>query len=189
MLRRTALLALVSIASLALVAAAATQGGTASGGQSNNSTTTIKPAVTKGTLVKIQGEILIKANQASVWAALTTTEGLGKLTGIKGLPAGGKITKPGDAFPGTAWTDAGLVMCTLFARETELRTTFEPTSAGYLCQHRILLKRDGSGGTMLTVLDRYTDDSAAAQVDATAAIVANQLATQLEAFRVSVEMP
>jgi len=188
MLRRTALLALVSLASLPLVAAAATQGTTASGGQTN-STTTIKPAITKGTLVKVQGEILIKANQATVWAALTTTEGLGKVTGLKNLPAGGKIAKPGDMFPATAWTDAGTVTCTFLGREAELRTTFEPTSAGYLCQHRIMLKRDGSGGTLLTVLDRYTDDSAPAQVDATATIVANQLATQLEAFRVSVEMP
>jgi len=188
MLRRTALLAFVPLFSLVLVAAAATQGSTADGRQLN-STNTTKPAITKGTRVKVQGQILIKANQATVWTALTTTEGLGKVTGLKALPAGGKITKPGDAFPGTAWTDAGSVTCTFFTKETELRTTFEPTSAGYLCQYRIMVQRDPSGGTMLTVLDRYTDDNAAAQVDATATIVGNQLATQLEAFRVSVEMP
>ncbi|MFN0006405.1 MAG: hypothetical protein ACKVXR_00745 [Planctomycetota bacterium] len=188
MLRRTALLAFVPLVSLALVAAATTQAGTSTGRESNTQNTT-KPAITKGTLVKIQGQILIKANNATVWAALTTTEGLGKVTGLKGLPAGGKFSKTGDAFPGTAWTDAGLVTCTYFGKETELRTAFEPTSAGYLCQYRIILQRDPSNGTMLTVLDRYTDDNEAAAVDATATIVANQLATQLEAFRVSVEMP
>lgn len=188
MLRRTALLAFVPVVSLVLVAAAATQAGTSTGKESNSQNTT-KPAITKGTLVKVQGQILIKANTATVWAALTTTEGLGKVTGLKNLPAGGKITKTGDAFPGTAWTDAGQVTCTFFGKETEMRTAFEPTAATYLCQYRLMVQRDASGGTMLTVLDRYTDDSAATQVDATATIVANQLATQLEAFRVSVEMP
>jgi len=41
---------------------------------------------------------------------------------------------------------------------------------------------------MLTVLDRYTDDKTDT-VDATAAVVANELAAQLEAFRVMVEFP
>lgn len=188
MLRRTALLAFVPLVSLALVAAAATQSGTSSGRESNSQNTT-KPTITKGTLVKIHGQILIHATSANVWDKLTSTEGLGKVTGLKALPAGGKVGKAGDAFPTTAWTDAGTVTCTFFGKETELRMTFEPASAGYLSQHRITLERGPTGGTMVTVLDRYTDDSAPAQVDATATTVANQLATQLEAFRVSVEMP
>ena len=82
MLRRTALLALVPLLSLTLVAAATTQSGTAAGGTSGSQVTT-KAVVTKSTLVKVQGQILIKANQATVWAKLVTTEGLGKVTGLK----------------------------------------------------------------------------------------------------------
>ena len=187
MLRRTALLALVPLLSLTLVAAAATQAGTTSGGTSGSQVTT-KAVVTKSTLVKVQGQILIKANQATVWSKLVTTEGLGKVTGLKGLEAGKTFTKVGDGFAGTAWTDAGLVVCTTMIKEQELRTAFEPTTGGYLCQHRIMLTRDPSNGTMLTVLDRYTDDKADT-VDATATVVANELAAQLEAFRVMVEFP
>ena len=188
MLRRTALLALVPLLSLTLVAAAATQSGTASGGTQSGTTQTIKPTITKGHLVKIQGQVLIKATQTAVWNKLVTTEGLGKLTGIKNMEAGKTFTKSGDGFTGTAWTDAGTVLCTVFMKEKELRTTFEPASAGYLCQHRVMLQRDPSNGTMLTVLDRYTDDNTQT-VDATAQVVANELAAQLEAFREFVEFP
>jgi hypothetical protein len=175
MLRRTALLALVPLATLTLVAAAATQ-------------TRSAASITKSTLVKIQSQVLIKATPAHVWQVLTTTEGLGTLTGIKGLESGKTITKVGDAFNGTVWSDSGSAACTFFLAGKELRVAFEPTTGGYLCQNRIMVQQDPSGGTMLTVLDRYTDDKTDT-VDKTAATVSADLTTHLDAFRVMVEMP
>ena len=70
----------------------------------------------------------------------------------------------------------------------ELRASFEPATAGYLCQHRIMIQLDPSNGTMLTVLDRYSDDKTET-VDKTATTVAADLAAQLDTFRVAVEMP
>jgi hypothetical protein len=177
MLRRTALLALVPLTALTLVAAAATQA------QTRTTATT-----TKSTLVKIQAQILIKATPAHVWQVLTTTEGLGTLTGIKGMEAGKTVTKVGDNFTGTVWSDTGAAACTFFLAGKELRVAFEPTTGGYLCQDRILIQQDPSNGTMLTVLDRYTDDKTDT-VDKTALTVASELTAHLDAFRVMVEMP
>ena len=175
MLRRTALLALIPLTALTLVAAAATQARSAA-------------TITKSPLVKIEGKVLIKATPAHVWQVLTTTEGLGALTGIKGLESGKTITKVGDSFNGTIWSDSGAAACTFFLAGKELRVAFEPATGGYLCQNRILVAQDPSGGTMLTVLDRYTDDKTDT-VDKTAATVSAELTTHLDAFRVMVEMP
>jgi len=175
MLRRTAFLALVPLAALTLVAAAATQA------------RAVAP-VSKSTLVKIQAQVLIKANPARVWQVLTTTDGLSILTGFKGLEAGKTITKVGDSFNATLWSDSGSAACTFFLAEKEMRVNFEPATGGYLCQNRITIALDPSNGTMLTVLDRYSDDKTET-VDKTAATVAAELNAHLDAFRVRVEMP
>ena len=174
MLRRTALLALVPLTALTLVAAAAQ--------------TRSASSITKSTLVKIQSQVLIKATPAHVWQVLTTTEGLGALTGVKGLESGKTVAKVGDAFTGTIWSDTGALACTFFLAGKELRVAFEPTTGGYLCQDRILVQQDPSNGTMLTLLDRYTDDKTDT-VDKTAATVATEMTAHLDAFRVMVEMP
>ena len=175
MFRRNALLALVPLAALTLVAAAAVQAGRPS-------------AITKSTLVKIQAQVLIKATPAHVWQVLTTTEGLGKITGIKNMETGKTVTKVGDVFNGAAWSDTGAVNCVFLMKEKELRVSFEPQTAAYLCQHRVVIAADPSNGTMVTVYDRYTDDKTDT-VDKTAATVATDLTAQLDAFRVAVEMP
>jgi hypothetical protein len=178
MLRRTALLTLAPLALMGLAAAASLQG----------QTPPANPVPKKTTFVTIQGNVLIKATPANVWQVLTASDGIAILTGATGVETGKTLAKVGDALPATAWKDGGNLVATFLLKEKELRMAFEPNSAAYLAQHRAVLEPGSTGGTVLSVFVRYTDDKTD-NVDRTIQTLTAELAAHLEAFRVRVEMP
>lgn len=140
----------------------------------------------KTSLITIPRTIELTAKPAEVWATLTTWEGFGTLTGFKPTGPGKKISRVGDSTAATVWDDRGMLVVTGFVPEKELRVSWDPENASYLCAKRIVLK-PSAGGTTLEYRDRYTDDQPNA--DETARKVAADTAQHVAAFRKMVEKP
>lgn len=137
--------------------------------------------VKKTTLIAIPARFEVAAPPARVWKALCTTQGFSALTGfeIAAADRARSFTRTGDQVAGKAWTDAGRLVVTGYAVNRELRVTWEPENASYLCAKRVVLTAKGAG-TVVEYLDRYTDDQANA--DATAAQVAAETKRHIAAF-------
>jgi len=140
----------------------------------------------KTVLITIPVKLEVKAAATKVWAALTSLEGFGTLTGFK-PQAGQKISsfsKVGDHILAQVWDDKGRLVVTEFVPERELRVVWEPEKGHYICQKRIVLT-PGAGVTTIEYWDRYTDDQANA--DDTAKQVVAETEKNTEAFRKLVE--
>jgi hypothetical protein len=138
----------------------------------------------KSSLITIPKTIELKAPPATVWATVTTWEGFGALTGFKPIGPEKGFSKVGDSTAAEVWEDKGTLVVTGLVREKELRVTWEPANASYLCAKRIVVK-PSAGGTTLEYWDRYTDDQANA--DETARKVAADTEQHVAAFRKMVE--
>ena len=138
------------------------------------------PTVKKGSLITIPATFEVKAPPAKVWAIVTSWEGFGALTGFK--PAGSEksFSKVGDSVAAEVWEDKGRLVVTDITSEKELRVTWEPANASYLCAKRIVLTPSGAG-TKVEYWDRYTDDQPNA--DETAKQVAADTEKAIEAFK------
>ena len=121
-----------------------------------------------------------------MWAAVTSVGGFSALAGF--TPADAEkskaFTKTGDAFPAKMWTDSGTLVATRVTKEKELRVSWDPDGAHYLCAKRVVLSPTASG-TKVEYWDRYTDDQA--NVDETAATVAKETEKGIAAFRAIAE--
>jgi hypothetical protein len=138
----------------------------------------------KTALITIPQTIELKASPASVWSALTTWQGFGTLTGFQPTGMEKGFSKVGDSVAAQVWEDKGTLVVTGLLRERELRVTWEPANASYLCAKRIVVK-PSAGGTTLEYWDRYTDDQPNA--DETARKVVADTAQHVAAFRRMVE--
>ena len=138
----------------------------------------------KTSLITIPQTIEVKASPAAVWTALTSWEGFGALTGFQPTGPEKSFSKVGDSVAAQVWDDRGTLVVTGLVREKELRVTWEPGNASYLCAKRIVLK-PSAGGTTLEYWDRYTDDQPNA--DETARKVVADTAQHVAAFRKLVE--
>ena len=138
----------------------------------------------KTSLITIPQAIEVKASPAAVWASLTTWEGFGALTGFKPTGPEKKFSKVGDSTAAKVWDDRGTLVVTGLVPEKELRISWEPENASYLCAKRIVLK-PSAGGTTIQYWDRYTDDQPNA--DETARKVVADTAQHVAAFRKMVE--
>jgi len=138
----------------------------------------------KGALITIPANFQLKAPPSAVWTALTSWEGFGALTGFQ--PAGPEksFTKVGDSVSAKVWDDRGTLVVTGFSPQKEVRVTWEPGNASYLCAKRVVLT-PSAGGTKLEYWDRYTDDQPNA--DETARKVAADTQQHIAAFRKMVE--
>jgi uncharacterized protein YndB with AHSA1/START domain len=143
------------------------------------------PTYKKSALVRVDARVELKAPIAQVWAALVSPQGLAALTGNK--PDGIKgLAKLGDATAAMCATDKGNFVCTHAVEGKELRITFEPENASYLCENRITLESISSGSTRLVITDRYSDDQADT-VDKTAKEVVAEMTRHLAAFQAIAE--
>jgi hypothetical protein len=138
----------------------------------------------KTSLITIPETIEVKAPPATVWTALTSWEGFGTLTGFQPTGPEKKFSKVGDSAAAKVWDDRGTLVVTGFLPQKELRVTWEPENASYLCAKRIVVK-PSAGGTTLEYFDRYTDDQPNA--DETARKVVTDTAQHVAAFRKMVE--
>jgi hypothetical protein len=138
----------------------------------------------KTSLITIPQTIEVKASPAAVWTALTSWEGFGALTGFAPTGPEKKFSKVGDSATAKVWDDKGTLVVTGLVPQKELRVTWEPENASYLCAKRIVLK-PSAAGTTLEYWDRYTDDQPNA--DETARKVVAETAQHVAAFRKLVE--
>ncbi|MFO0981431.1 MAG: SRPBCC domain-containing protein [Planctomycetota bacterium] len=139
------------------------------------------PVLKRTALVSLEARIEIKAPRERVWDALTSASGFCALTGFKTTEGARRLAKVGDAAAASIWDDHGMLVATLATANQELRVTFEPDHARYLCHKRITLDAAGAG-TRVTVLDRYSDDQLDS-VDQTAKQVAGEMPKTMAAFR------
>ena len=140
----------------------------------------------KASMVLIPSKLEVKAPLARVWTAVCSMRGFCMLTGFTPDPAskGHAFARLGDHARAGIWNDKGTLVVTGFTPSKELRVTWEPENASYLCAKRIVLSRTATG-TSLEIWDRYTDDQPT--VDDTAKKVSEETAKALEAFRGMVE--
>jgi hypothetical protein len=142
--------------------------------------------VKKGALITIAAHLDLKAAPAKVWAAAASAEGFCTLTGFKpdAPDKARSFAKLGDSIGASIWSDTGRLVVTAVVPGKELRVTWEPANASYLCAKRIVIAAAATG-TSFDYWDRYTDDQPNA--DETAKRVRDESAKALEAFRISVE--
>lgn len=140
----------------------------------------------KAALVFIPSQLELAASPQRVWAAVCSVKGFSTLTGFVPEPAdaGRTFSRLGDSARASIWSDKGRLVVTAFIPLKEIRVTWEPENASYLCAKRILLAKTAAG-TKLTVWDRYSDDQPT--VAETAKTVAAETAKAEEAFRRLVE--
>jgi uncharacterized protein YndB with AHSA1/START domain len=138
----------------------------------------------KTSLITIPKTIELKAAPADVWKVLTTWEGFGALTGFRPTDAQKSFSKVGESVTAQVWDDTGTLVVTGLVPQKELRVSWEPDNASYLCAKRILVK-PSAAGTTLEYWDRYTDDQPDAEQ--TAKKVVTQTAQHVAAFRKMVE--
>jgi uncharacterized protein YndB with AHSA1/START domain len=141
-------------------------------------------AAKKTALITIPGSIVVNAPPAKVWAAVTSLDGFGALTGFQATGGAKSFATIGDAVPAKVWTDAGRLVVTELVPEKELRVAWEPGNASYLCSKRVVLS-PFPGGTRVEYTDRYTDDQPNA--DETARQVAQETEKHLAAFKALAE--
>jgi uncharacterized protein YndB with AHSA1/START domain len=142
--------------------------------------------VKKIALVTIPAELQFKTSPEKVWSVLTTREGFSALTGIKMTGELSSFSQVGDHVAAEASGDKGHLFVTGFNPPNELRVNFEPEEGHYFCQQRIKLSA-WSGGTTLSLTERYTDEKSGAE--STARRVAAELADSVRSFQKLVEQP
>jgi len=145
------------------------------------------PTTKRSALVRVDAHIDLKAPIAQVWTALASSRGLTALTGGK-IDGSKGLAKVGDATTGMCSSDKGDFVCTHAVDGKELRISFEPENASYLCVNRITLESLPGGLTRLSITDRYSDDQADT-VDKTAKEVAADMTRHLAAFQAIAEKP
>lgn len=138
--------------------------------------------VRKTALVTIPSRMELEAPPARVWAVVCSDRGFGALTGFTAAPAAAKhvFSRLGDSIGASISSDKGRLTVTGFTPLRELRVTWEPENASYLCSTRIVLTKSAAG-TTLEMWDRYSDDQP--NVDETAKKVADATAQGEAGFR------
>ena len=111
---------------------------------------------TKLTGQSFKGEITINATPKAIWSVLTDIQKLSEIEnfGYEGTPK--KLSKIGDSVPLKVFGDEGVFILIYSKPEAELRYTWEPDNASYLCQERWQLISSGNT-TKVTFEDRYTE--------------------------------
>lgn len=124
---------------------------------------------TKLTGQSFKGEVIVDASPQAVWSALTDVQQLSDIENFEYQGSSKKLTKVGDSVTMEVFGDKGTLVLTYAEPNEELRYTWEPDNASYLCQERWLLS-PSTKGTKIIFEDRYTesgpqtDEDIAAQV-------------------------
>jgi uncharacterized protein YndB with AHSA1/START domain len=100
--------------------------------------------------------IMINASPQAVWAVLTDVQKVGSALGFEYNGAPKKLEKVGDNVQLKVWGDTGTYILIYAKPGSELRYTWEPDNATYICQERWTLTPSGKG-TKVTYEERYTE--------------------------------
>lgn len=134
-------------------------------------------------------EAEVAASPAAVWGAMTTGKNLVTWCPVWKSLGNAKVnlTRVGDVLDYTdAWGNGGRSVVTYVARNTEIRVQHEPTNGSYICQAKLMIAPTKTG-THVTYVEQYSDESAPAELEATAKKVEAEMSGALAALRKSVE--
>jgi hypothetical protein len=113
---------------------------------------------TKLTGQSFKGEVTVNATPDMVWTVLTDISKLSKVGGFEYQGAEKRLTKVGDNVKLKVFGDEGTFILSFVKPNVELRYTWEPDNASYLCQERWQLIPSGKE-TKVIFEDRYTESS------------------------------
>lgn len=140
-------------------------------------------------VVRLETATEVAAAPQAVWNYMTTGKNLVTWCPVWKSPANAKInlSKVGDVLEFTdQWGNGGRSVVTFLKPNAEIRVAHEPADGSYLCQSRVILTPSGTG-THVVWIEQYTDESAAADRDATAAKMETDMGANLTALKTGVE--
>jgi uncharacterized protein YndB with AHSA1/START domain len=126
--------------------------------------------VRQGTAMRLETSRRIAAPPSRVWATITTGRNL-----VTWCPAWSSeanrsvaLTRVGDSLEFVdEWGNGGRSVVTYLVPDRELRVAHEPNDGSYMCRARLILEPVGEG-TLVTLVEQYTDDGEEADRRATA---------------------
>ena len=124
-------------------------------------------------VVRLESSIDVAAAPQAVWSYLTSGRNYVTWCPRWAAPANAKLnlTKVGDVLDfKDEWGNGGRSIVTFYAAGKELRVSHEPDNGSYVCQARVVLTPSGNM-TNVKFVEQYTDESSAADLQATAAKV------------------
>ena len=143
----------------------------------------------KTVCITLSDQIAIAGSPAKVWAGLGHVRGLCTLLGIECDATPGRMDRAGATVRGRerfgTSVDEGTLTTSFAQTGRDLRTTWDPANASYICHTRMEIVKNG-GSTVLRVTTRYTDDDIA-HADATARSAGDAFSVYLTAFKTLVE--
>jgi uncharacterized protein YndB with AHSA1/START domain len=105
-----------------------------------------------------EGEVIVDAPPAKVWAVLTNLEQFTGFMGFEWQSGNKAISKVGDTARMKVWSDNTTYFLTYAEPNKELRLALEPDNASYICQKRWILTPEGDK-TKVQLIDIYTESS------------------------------
>ena len=140
-------------------------------------------------VVRVHADAQIAAPPAAVWACMTQGKNLVTWCPQWKAPSNAKssIAKVGDVLDYTdEWGNGGRSIVTYMVKGKEMRVAHEPNKGDYMCQAKFILEPVGAG-TRVHLWEQYTDESPAADIQATAKKMETELASTLAALKRGVE--
>jgi uncharacterized protein YndB with AHSA1/START domain len=144
--------------------------------------------VAKMALVSFTSTMEVKASPAQVWAAITEpAKAKGWYPHWKGAPQTQALAAVGQSINFVdEWSNAGKSVVLFVDKNKELRVAHMPNDGSYVCQVKFKLEPKGSG-TVVTVIDQYSDDLNVPLDKDTAAKVKEGTTKYMAALRAAVE--
>lgn len=102
------------------------------------------------------GEIVIEADKAAIWSILTNVDEFCKIMGYRYLDGARVFDKVGVNSQLEDYGDKGTLILTKFVLNEELRFSWDPDNASYLCTERWTLTTNGNNTSVKLVL-RYSE--------------------------------
>jgi hypothetical protein len=140
-------------------------------------------------VMRVHSEIEVQAKPGTVWSCLTNGRNLvtwcpqWKSSKNKFV----SLTKVGDVLDyADEWGNGGRSVVTYIDKGKELRVAHEPTNGSYMCQAKLVLTPSGNG-TKVQMWDQYTDESAPADMAATADKMDKEMDETLAALKKACE--
>lgn len=137
------------------------------------------------TVVRLSDGVEVAAPPATVWKAITTGKSLVNWCPDWKSDANAKVnlTKVGDTLDYTdGWGNGGHSVVTYIDPDHEIRVADEPSNGSYMCQTRIILE-PAAGGTAVTYVQQYTDESSKEDREATITKMEDGMAKTLDALK------
>lgn len=140
-------------------------------------------------VVRLHAAAEIAAPPAAVWAQITQGKNLVTWCPVwkSAKNAAVSLARVGDVLDyRDEWGNGGQSVVTFLAKDRELRVAHEPAKGDYLCQAKLVLAPTARG-TKVDYWEQYTDESSAADLQATAGKMQGAMARTLASLKAGAE--